>query len=140
MIFISKVSHTWIVFPHQYLRVSCQKHSVSTCLTWFQGRNWVASMIELTLIFSPSYVCHNINIFWPARFVKFPWRCWAEFSQSWKEVRKTLKSHKNLRSLTDLSGAKIGFHSNSRDWLFWMFMVSKINPLINKSVLFWQDV
>ena len=42
--------------------------------------------------------------------------------------------------LTDLSGANIGFHSNSRDWLFLVLMMSKINPLMNKSALFWQDV
>ena len=26
-------------------------------------------MIELTLIFSPSYVCHDMNIFWPTSFL-----------------------------------------------------------------------
>ena len=70
-----------------------------------------------------------MNIFWPASFVKFPWHYWTEFSQSWKDLRKTLRSHENLRSLTDLSGANIGFHSNSRDWLFWVFMMSKINSV-----------
>ena len=81
-----------------------------------------------------------MNIFWPASFVKFPWHYWTEFSQSWKDLRKTLRSHENFWSLTDLSGANIGIHSNSRDWLFWMFMMSKINPLMNKSLLFWKDV
>ena len=70
-----------------------------------------------------------MNIFWPASFVKFPWHYWTEFSQSWKDLRKTLRSHENLQSLTDLSGANIGFHSNSRDWLFWVFMMSKINSV-----------
>ena len=70
-----------------------------------------------------------MNIFWPASFVKFPWHYWTEFSQSWKDLRKTLRSHENLWSLTDLSGANIGFHSNSRDWLFWVFMMSKINSV-----------
>ena len=79
-----------------------------------------------------------MNIFWPASFVKFPWHYWTEFSQSWKDLRKTLRSHENLRSLTDLSGVYIGFHSNSRDWLICMFMMSKINPLMNKSALFWK--
>ena len=81
-----------------------------------------------------------MNIFWPASFVKFPWHYWTEFSQSWKDLRKTLRSHENLWSLRDLSSANIGIHSNSRNWLFWMFMMSKINPLMNKSVLFWKDV
>ena len=72
-----------------------------------------------------------------ASISKFEW-----FEQPWdiSQLRKTLRSHKNRWSLTDLSGANIGFHSNSRDWLFWVFMMSKINPLMNKSALFWQDV
>ena len=88
-------------------------------------------------------VCHNIdmNIFWPASFVKFPWHYRTEFSQSWKDLMKTLRGHGNLQSLTDLiNGANIGTHWNSRDWLFWMFMMSKINPLMNKSVLFSKAV
>ena len=91
----------------------------------------------------PSMVFHDIdmNIFSPASFVKFPWHYWTEFSQSWKDLTKTLRSHGNLQSLTDLiNGANIGTHSNSRDWLFWMFMMSKINPLMNKRMLFLKDV
>ena len=57
-----------------------------------------------------------------------------------ERVKETLQSHEKLRSLIDLSGVNIGVHSNSRDWLFWMFMLSKINPLMNKSMLFWRDV
>ena len=73
----------------------------------------------------------TMNVFWPRFFVKFPWLCWTEFSQSWKDLRKTLRSHENLRSLAlIISGANIiGFHSNSRDWLFWVFMMSKINSV-----------
>ena len=88
-----------------------------------------------------SFICllpHDI--FLPASLSKFPWRFWTGFSQSWNNLRKTLQSHENLWSLTDLSGANIGFHSNSRDWLFWVFMMSKIIQLMNKSVLFWQDI
>ena len=79
-----------------------------------------------------SFICllpHDMNIFWPPFLLKFPWRFWTEFSQSWNNLRKTLRSHENLWSLTDLSGANIGFHSNSRDWLFWVFMMSKINSV-----------
>ena len=82
-----------------------------------------------------SFIClpsHDMNIFWPTSLSKFPWRFWTEFSQSWNNLKKTLQYHENLWSLTDLSGANIGFHSNSRDWLFWVFMMSKINSLINE--------
>ena len=123
IIVISKVNHIWLSFldprdlclPNQFSRGSWQEQSVSTYLTWCQRRNWVTSIISLTLIFNPSYVCHDLNIFWQASFVKFPLHCWTEFSQSWKDFRKKLRSHQNLRSLTDLSGANIGIHSNSRD-------------------------
>ena len=117
--------------PHQFFRGSWQKRSASTYLTWCQRRNWVASVIELTLIFNPSYACHDMNVFWPTSFVKFPWHCWTKFSQSWND---SLRSHKNLRSLTlIISGLTllVGFHSNSRDWLFWVYTMSRINPLMN---------
>ena len=87
------------------------------------------------LIFNPSYVWQDMDIYWPASFVKFPWHCWKKFSRSWKDLRKLLQSHENLKSLTDLSGANIGIHSNSGDRLFWIFMMSKINPLMNKSAV-----
>ena len=82
-----------------------------------------------------------MNIFWPASFVKFPWHYWTEFSQYWKDLTKTLRSHGNLQWLTDLiNGANISTYSNSRDWLFCMLMISKMNPLMNKSMLFWKHV
>ena len=81
-----------------------------------------------------------MNIFWPVLFVTFPWHCWTQLSQSWKDLRKTLRSHEKLWSMTDLSGANIGIHSNSRDLLFWMLMISKINPLLNERVQFWKDM
>ena len=71
---------------------------------------------------------------------KFLWHCWIELGRSWKHLRKSLRSHEKLQSLTNLSGTNIGIHSNSRDWLFLMFMLSKIKPLMNKSMLFWKDV
>ena len=120
-----------LCLPNQFSRGDLQKRSVSAYLTWCQRRNWVASMIELTLNFNPSYVCHDMIIFMPESFVKFPWRYWAEFSQSWKDLRKILQSHENLQSLTNLSVANIGIHSNSRECLFWMFIMSK-NQSINK--------
>ena len=111
-----------LYLPNQFSRRSSQKRSVSTYLAWCQRRNWLASMIELTVIFNSSYICHDMNIFWPAHF-------WGEFSQSWKVLRKTLRSHENLWSLADLNGANIGFRSNSRHWLFWMFMMPKNQPI-----------
>ena len=84
-----------------------------------------------------SFICllpHDI--FLPASLSKFPWRFWTGFSQSWNNLRKTLQSHENLWSLTDLSGANIGFHSNSRDRLVLVFMMSKINPWMKKVCCF----
>ena len=126
--------------PNQFSRGSLQKRSVSIYLMWCQRRDWVASMIELILFFNPSYVCHDMNIFWSASFITFLWRCWTEFSQFGKDLRKIFRSLENIWLVTHLSGVYIGFYSNSRDWLFWMFMMSKINQLMNKSVLFWQGL
>ena len=126
-----------LCLPNQFSRGSLQKRSVSTYLTRYQRRNWVASMIELTLIFNLSCLSQYEHLR-PASFVKFPWRCWTEYSEIWKDLRKALWSYEDLQSVTDRSGANFGFHSNSRDWLFWMFMISKINPLVNKSVLLCQ--
>ena len=152
IIVTSKVNHTWNglsssiqkilvslptkpVFERILTKVFCQY------ILNMMSKKKLGSFNDLMLIFNPSYICHDMNIFWPASFVKFPWHCWTEFIQSWKDLMKTLQSHGNLQSLTDLiNGANIGTHSNSRDWLFWMFMMSKINPLMNKSVLFWKDV
>ena len=30
---------------------------------------------------NPSYACHDMNIFWQASFVKFPWHCWTELER-----------------------------------------------------------
>ena len=97
-------------------------------------------MIQLMLIFKPLYVCHDMNIFEVASFVKFPWHYQTEFSQSWNPLWKILRSYENLRSLPDLSGANTGIDSNSRDWLFLILTMSKINPLLNKRMLFWKDL
>ena len=52
-----------LCLPNQFSRGSWQKHSVSTYLTWCQRRNWVASMIELKLIYNPLYVCRSTTIY-----------------------------------------------------------------------------
>ena len=79
----------------------------------------------------------GINAYFQS-FILLPPTIWTFYGQ--ENLRKTLWSHEILWSLTDLSGANIVFHSDSRDLLFWVFMISKINPLMNKSALFWQDV
>ena len=89
--------------PNRFSRGSGPKRYFSTYLTCCQRRNWVALMIELMLIFNPSYACHDMSILWLASFVKFPWRCWTEFSQSWKDLRKTLKHWKPLIIIIDRS-------------------------------------
>ena len=118
-----------LCLPNQFSRGYWQKHSVSIYILNLMSKKKLAHC-----------ACHDMKLFWPASFVRFPRRYWTEFSQSWKNLRKTLWRHENLWSMTNLSSANTGFHSNSRDWLFWIFMMPKFNPLINKSVLFWQDL
>ena len=116
-------------FCHYILNLMSKKKSGSF-------NDWINAYFQSFICLPP----HNMNFFWLASLSKFPWCFWTEFTQSWNNLRKTLRSHENLWSLTDLSGANIGFHSDSRDWLFGVFMMSKINPLMKKSVLLWQDV
>ena len=87
----------------------------------------------INAFFNPSYVyCLRYKHFLACIFCKvsLAWRhWWTEFSQSWKDLSKTLRNHKTLQSLTDPNGANIGFRSNSRDWLFWMLMMPKSQPI-----------
>ena len=119
--------------PNQFSKGFCQY------ILDLMSKKKLSSFNDWINAYFRSFIClplHDMNIFWPASISKVPWR----FSQSWNNLRKTLQSHENLRLLADLNGANIGFHSNSRDWPFWVFVMSKINPLMNKSVLFWQDL
>ena len=134
----------WIIFPRSYrslptksvfqrilTKAFCQ-YTLNLML-----KKKLGSFNDLINAYFQSFLClpryeHSLA----SIFVKFPWHCWTEFSQSWKDLRKTFWSHENLRSLTDLSSANIGIHSNLQDWLFWMFLMSKMNPLMNKSMLF----
>ena len=104
-----------LCLPKEFLRGSWQKRSVSTYLTWFWKRNWVASMIESIIIFNSSYFSDDMEIFWRTSSLTFPWNCSTEFSQSRKYFRKKLRNHKSLRLLTEVNGAIIGFRSSSWD-------------------------
>ena len=96
--------------PNQFSRGHLQKRSVSRYLTWCHRRNWVASMIELKLIFNPSYVYRSTistfsgqNLF--QSLLSFSEQNSAQKSRSseqksWKNLRKTLGNHENLWSLT----------------------------------------
>ena len=154
IIVISKVNHTWIIFPQSQRSLPTKPIFERVLAKAFyqyilnlMSKKKLGSFNDLINSYFQSFIntyfqsCHNMNIFWPASFVKFPWHCWTEFIQSWKDLMKTLRSHGNLQSLTDLiNGANIGTHSNSRDYLFWMFMMSKMNPLMNNSMQFWKHV
>ena len=134
ILWLSFIDRKDLCLPNQFSKAFCQ-YMLDLLSKKKLGsfNDWINAYFQSFIYLPP----HDMNIFWPASLSKFPWCFWTEFSQFWNNLRKALRSHENLWSLTDLSGAKIGFHSNSRDWLFWVFMMSKINPLMNKSVLFW---
>ena len=122
-----------LYLPNQFSKAFCQYIlNLMSKKKLGSFNDWINACFQSFICLPP----HYMNIFRPACLSKFPWCFWTEFSQFWKNLMKTLRSHENLWSLTDLSGANIGFHSNSRDWLFRMFMMSKINPLMNKSILY----
>ena len=107
-----------LCLPNQFSKAFCQY------ILNLMSKKKLGSFNDWINAYFQSFIClppHDMNIFWPASLSKFPWHFWTEFSQSWNNLRKTLRSHENLWSLTDLSGANIGFHSNSGDWLFWVF-------------------
>ena len=84
-----------------------------------------------------SFIClQQYEHFLASIFCKISLALLNRIHWSWKDLKKTLHSHENIWSLTDLNGANIVFRSDSRDWLFsWC---QKINPLMNKSVLLLQ--
>ena len=141
-IYLNIFPHSWRFLPtkpvFESISTKSTKASYQYIFNLMSKKKWVASMLELTFIINPSYVCSRYEHFLASLFCKISLACWTEFSQSWKDLGTTLQSHENLRSLINLSGANIGFHSNSRDWL--VFMMSNINLLINKKVMFWKDV
>ena len=126
-----------LCLPNQFSKALCQY------ILNLMSKKKLSSFNDWINAYFQSFICsprRNMNIFWPASRSKFPWHFWTQFRQSWNNLRKTLRSQENLCLLTDLGGANIGFHSNLRDWLFRVFMMSKISPLRNKRVLFWHDV
>ena len=56
-----------LVFERILTKAFCQ-----CVLNLMLKKKLVALMIELTLIFNPSCICHDKNILWSASFVKFP--------------------------------------------------------------------
>ena len=74
--------YTWIILPRSLTSLPAKpvfkriltKVFYQYILSLMSKENMGSSMIELTLIFSPVYVFHDINVFWPASS-KFPWLC-----------------------------------------------------------------
>ena len=119
-----------LCLPNQFSRGSWRSFQYILNL---MSKKELGSLNDLIInTYFQSFIClprYRMNIFCPVSFVKFPWHYWTELSQSLTDLMKTLRSHGNLKSLTDLTnGANIGTHSNSRYWLFLMFMMSKMNP------------
>ena len=140
------VNHTWIIFPRfkifayqtsfqedldkSFLSVHSSPDAKEEIgqLQWFN--DW--HLFSIVSYVYPSMVCHDVdmNIFLPASFVKFLWHYWTEFSQSWKDLRKTLRSHENFLSLTDLiNGANIySFKFN------WRLVILNVHDVKNESI------
>ena len=148
IIVISKVNYTWIIFPRSQ-RSLPTKPVFERILTKafcqytlnLSSKKKLGSLNNLINAYFQSFICLPwYGHFLASIFCKVSLALPNRIQPSWEDLRKTLRSHENLRSLTDLIGANIGIHSNSRNWLFWMFMMSNINPLMNISVLFWKDL
>ena len=101
-----------LCLPNQFSKAFCQY------ILNLMSKKKLGSFNDWINAYFQSFIClppHHMNIFWPASISKFSGCFWTEFSQSWNNLRKTLRSHENYWLLTDLSRANIGFHLNSRD-------------------------
>ena len=95
-------------------------------------------MIEWTVIFRPSNVCEEINMFLRAFLEKLPGRCQIDVNQSSKYFKKTSCSQPNQSSLTEVTGARNGFLLNSCDRMLRMFIISKKLLLTSKTLQYQQ--
>ena len=127
-----------LCLPNQFSRAFFCQYILN-----LMSKKKLASFNDWINAYFQSFIClppHDMNIFWPASLSKFLWRFWTEFSQSWNNLRKTLPSHENLWSLTYLVVLTLVFIQIEETAFFECSWCSKINPLMNKSVLFWQDL
>ena len=105
---------------------------------WHDVAEETASMIEWTVIFRPSNVCEEINMFLRAFLEKLPGRCQIDVNQSSKYFKKTSCSQPNQSSLTEVTGARNGFLLNSCDRMLRMFIISKKLLLTSKTLQYQQ--
>ena len=95
-------------------------------------------MIEWIVIFRPSNVCEEINMFLRAFLEKLPGRCQIDVNQSSKYFKKTSCSQPNQSSLTEVTGSRNGFLLNSCDRMLRMFIISKKLLLTSKTLQYQQ--
>ena len=133
---LSKVKHTKPVFERILTKAFCQYIFDLMSKKKLGGFNDLINAYFQSLVCLPQYEHFLANIFCKVSLTLLN-RIQPILERLQENIKKTWKSLITDRSI---SGANIGIRSNSRDWLFWMFMMSKINPLMNKSVLFWKDL
>ena len=148
IIVISKVSHTWIIFPRSWrslptkpifermlTKAFCQhilslmsKNKLDIFNDWINAYFQSFTCLPLYEYFVASIFC-KVSLVLLNRIHPILERLKENITKPWKPlIIDRSKSYQH------------GFHSNSRGWLFWVFTMSKIDPLMNKSVLFWQDM
>ena len=82
-------------------------------------------MTECTLIFRPSYVCNDINIFCFSDFVYAPDPSLTDLNQSSKYLKNWFFSHENRGSLVDEIDVLNGFYWLDDAVVLLTFMLSK---------------
>ena len=82
-------------------------------------------MTECTLIFRPSYVCNDINIFCFSDFVYAPDPSLTDLNQSSKYLKNWFFSHENRGSLVDEIDVLNGFYWLDDAVVLLIFMLSK---------------
>ena len=147
IIVIPKVNHTSIIFPWS-LRSLPTEPDFKRVLTkaFCQGilnlmpKKKLCSFNDLINTYFRSIICFPDHEHSPAGiFCKVSLALLNRIQPILERVQEDITKPWNLQPFTDLIGANICIHSNSTDWLFRMSLISKINLLMKKSMLFWKD-
>ena len=88
------------------------------------NQNFTSSMTECTVVFTPLYVCNDINIFCISDFVYAPGLSSIDLKQCSKYFKNWF-SHENRGSSIDENGALNGFNLRDDVVVLLTFMISK---------------
>ena len=141
-------NNTWIIFPQSSKSLptkSVFERILTKVLCQYilnrMSKKKLGSFNDLIKAFFQSFICLlQYEHFLVRIFCKVSLTLLKRIQPILERLKENITKPWQPSIIEDLSGANIGIHSNSRNLLFWMFMISKINPLLNERVQFWKDM